>query len=318
MVRIARALFVGFVGVLWLLPAMGGAQERARTSEASDASTLRLPVDEVVLTFNAEDENGVPVRDLKVGEIRVRDNEAAPRRIVAFDELVNRPMRMGILLDASESMEQALAVNRGIAEKFLDRLFRRESDQAFVSEFGFASNLIQPWTGDASQLLKGVEWAHAMGNGPGGTALFNAVFQACSSSFGKVDPTATGNFILLFSDGEDNAGLTSDDEAARACQRSNTQVFAFLTESAREKVSTGPKALRELAAKTGGRVFRANDSEEAIWKDLKMIEAEMRNQYRLVYKPANFKHDGAFHEIELQPPDRVSRIQVRSGYFAPR
>ena len=45
---------------------------------------------------------------------------------------------------------------------------------------------------------------------------------------------------------------------------------------------------------------------------------EMRNQYRLVYNPAELKHDGAFHEIELQPPDRVSRVAVRSGYFAPR
>ena len=38
----------------------------------------------------------------------------------------------------------------------------------------------------------------------GGTALYNAVFQACFYSFDNVDPTATGNFILLFSDGEDN------------------------------------------------------------------------------------------------------------------
>jgi len=65
-------------------------------------------------------------------------------------------------------------------------------------------------------------------------------------------------------------------------------------------------------------VFLRDDREDAVGKDLKEIESEMRNQYRLVYNPADFKHDGAFHEIELQPPDRVRRIEVRSGYFAPR
>ena len=133
----------------------------------------------------------------------------------------------------------------------------------------------------------------------------------------KFDPTATGNFILLFSDGEDNAGLTSADQAARACQLSNTHVFAFLPALAEEHDSTGPQSLRELAAETGGRVFVANDSEEAIWNDLRTIESGMRNQYRLIYKPANFEHDGEFHEIVLQPPDRVSRVEMRSGYFAP-
>jgi VWFA-related protein len=177
--------------------------------------------------------------------------------------------------------------------------------------------LIQPWTADVLLLERGLADAREKPKAPGGTALFNAVFQACSSSFAKVDVTATGNFILLFSDGEDNGGLTSADEAARACQRSNTQVFAFLPVSAQERLSTGPKALRELAAKTGGGVFVADDSEDAVWRDLKAIEQEMRNQYRLVYKPADFKHDGAFHEIVVQPPDRVGRVEVRSGYFAP-
>jgi hypothetical protein len=43
----------------------------------------------------------------------------------------------------------------------------------------------------------------------------------------------------------------------------------------------------------------------------------MRNQYRIAYKPAELKHDGAFHEIELVGPDRVKSITVRSGYYAP-
>ena len=107
------------------------------------------------------------------------------------------------------------------------------------------------------------------------------------------------------------------EEAARACERTNTAVFAFLSTASPDRDSSGPKALRELAEKTGGRLFHADDSDDSIWTDLQEIESEMRNQYRLVYNPAELKHDGSFHEIELQPPDRVSRVAVRSGYFAP-
>lgn len=293
------------------------AQSRSQSPEPIEPFRLSLSVDEVVLTFNAEDANGLPIDDLKAGEIRLWDNGLAPRRIVAFDQLVNRPMRVGILLDTSESMERALVGNQAIADMFVERLFRPRSDEAFVAEFGYTSDLIQAWSGDVLALMKGIQSARGRVTRLGGTALFDAVFRACSSSFAAVDPTATGNFILLFSDGEDNAGLTSADEAAHACQRSNTQVFAFVPTSAEQHASTGPKALRELASKTGGRIFVAEDSKDASWKDLKAIESEMRNQYRLLYNPSNLKHDGAFHEIMLQPPDRVHRVEVRTGYFAP-
>lgn len=294
------------------------AQSSPKQAEAPDAYTLRLPVDEVMLTFNATDKQGLPINDLKAAEVRVRDNGIAPRRIVAFDNLVNRPIHAGVLLDASGSMRESLSENKAIARKFIQHLFREKSDEAFVSVFGYASDLIQPWTGNVATLSSAIEAAKGESNTPGGTALFTAIFRACHYSFDNVDPSETGNFILLFTDGEDNAGLTSSDEAARACQRSNTEIFAFVPSTAEEQPSTGPRALRELLAKTGGQVFLADDSDEAIWNDLKTIEAEMRNQYRLVYNPADFKHDGAFHEIQIQPPDRVSRIRIRTGYFAPK
>jgi len=292
-------------------------QAKSASSAGPEITPLRVNVNEVVVTFNAMDANGLPITDLKADEVRVRDNGVPPRRIVAFDKLANRPLRVGILLDTSESMQQTLPSHKAIAEKFVERLFRPKTDAAFVSSFGFGSEVLRSWSGDPALVATAIRAAGQKRSQQPGTAIFNAVFQACSSSFKSADPTATGNFILLFSDGEDNAGLASSDEAARACQRSNTEVFAFLPGSSSSHASTGPKSLRELASKTGGQVFAAEDSDEAIWRNLQEIELEMRNQYRLVYNPADLKHDGAFHEIELQPPDRVSRIVARSGYFAP-
>jgi Ca-activated chloride channel homolog len=75
--------------------------------------------------------------------------------------------------------------------------------------------------------------------------------------------------------------------------------------------------LAELASKTGGRVFFDDDSEAGVDNDLRTIEADLRNQYRLVYKPAELKHDGSYHRIELKAPERVESITIRSGYYAP-
>jgi Ca-activated chloride channel homolog len=242
------------IAVLLVIGRAGAtAQGNPSSSDGVESPSIRMNVDEVVVTFNAIDANGSPVNDLKAGEIRIRDNAVAPKRIFEFDNLVNRSIRVGILLDTSESMRKALPGNKAIAAKFLDRFFRQNADAAFVSSFGSNSDSLQSWTGDLLRLEEGVQMAREQETK--GTALFNALFQMCSSSFNRADPTETGNFILLFSDGEDNAGLTLLDDAARACQRTNTAVFAFLPAGTEDRTSTGPRTLRELAAKTGGSVF---------------------------------------------------------------
>jgi VWFA-related protein len=291
----------------------------AQTSRVAERPyTMNLPVDEVVLTFHAADLHGLPVNDLKANEVKVLDNGVAPRRVIAFDTLVDRPLRAAILLDTSESMQQALKGTKLVADRFARRLFRQTTDQALVMQFGYSSTIVQPWTSDSAAIVQSIRGIHeGQANPLPGTALIDTVFRACFYGFGKADATATGNVILLFSDGEDISSHTGMDEALRACQHSNTAIYAFRVPSASEAGSPGPKTLADLAAKSGGRVFRADDADEAIWGDLEVIESEMRNQYRLIYHPAQLKHDGTFHSIELQLPDRVNRVEVRPGYFAP-
>jgi hypothetical protein len=97
------------------------------------------------------------------------------------------------------------------------------------------------------------------------------------------------------------------------CQRTNTAIYAFRAEREESLFSTGPRILAELTSETGGRVFHDDDSAAGIDSDLRTIEADLRNQYRLVYKPAELKHDGSFHRIELKAPERVDSIIIRSG-----
>ncbi len=277
---------------------------------------LRVPVDEVSLSFHVADRHGLAVNDLKLEELSLLDNGSAPEKITVFEPLQDASIRAGILLDTSESMREFLASNRAISIEYAQRVLRQKTDQAFVMEFGYLSKVIQPWTGEPAVLAAGVRRVGA-GRELGGTAMFDTIYRACFSEFGRIDRGVTGNFVLLFSDGEDNASHMSLKEAVDACQRTNTAIYSFRSEPKGSFFSGGAKTLAELAAKTGGLVFHDNGSEAEIYEDLRVIEDDLRNQYRLVYKPAGLKHDGTFHRIELKAPERVDQMTIRSGYYAP-
>jgi VWFA-related protein len=277
---------------------------------------VSVSVDEVVLNFHAVDGKGRPISDLKPGEFGILDNGRPPRRIVAFDSWGDSPLRIGILLDTSESMRANLARNRALAIQAAQTLLRRRPDEGFVMGFGRQSRLLQTRTSDASAVRAGVLQVGT--GGPAklpGTAIFDVILSACLYNFGG-EP-AQGRAILLFSDGEDNASYTELKDAVDTCQRGNTAIYAFRAGAGPEKDSTGPGTLAELAAETGGRVFRSDDSETGIENDLRTVEADLRNQYRVVYDPSDLKHDGSFHRVELTVPERVNSMLIRSGYYAP-
>lgn len=306
--------------ILAMLACSRDVAAQAVASPPQDEAPYRfsLTVNEVNLTFHAADAQGLPLNDLKLDELRLLDNGRAPRRIVAFQLLKNYPIRAGILMDTSESMTGQVPHNRAISIEYAQRLLRQQTDQAFVMDFGYVSKIAQPWTSDPIVLTAGIRQVIAGRENPlGGTAMFDAIFRACYSEFGKIDHAASGNFVLLFSDGEDNASHTSLREVVDMCQRSNTAIYAFRSEPKPELFSSGPKDLKELAAETGGRVFNDEDSDAGIDQDLRTIEADLRNQYRLIYDPAELRHDGLFHRIELSGAERVVAISVRSGYYAP-
>jgi VWFA-related protein len=292
-------------------------QTAATEQQNAQSYGLRVSVDEVVLTFHAADAHGLPINDLKLDELSLSDNGKPPRKILAFQSLQNLPLRAGILIDTSDSMAQDLASNEAISTKYAQRLLRRSTDQALIIKFSALSEITQPWTSDTNALTAGIRrFATTRTSHLRGTALLNTIYQACLNQFGHIDHPETGNFILLFSDGEDNTGNASLKNAVDACQHANTAIYAFRTDP-KSSFSIGLKTLADLASQTGGRVFHADDSEVQIDADFGTIEADLRNQYRLVYKPADIRPNGSFHRIELKAPERVDSISIRSGYYAP-
>jgi hypothetical protein len=175
---------------LWILCGAINAQELT-------SYRLRVPVDEVSLSFHVADRHGLAVNDLKLEELNLLDNGRPPEKITVFEPLQDASIRAGILMDTSESMREFLAGNRTISIEYAQRVLRQKTDQAFVMEFGYLSKVIQPWTGEPAVLAAGVRRVGA-GRELGGTAMFDTIYRACFSEFGRIDRGATGNFACCF------------------------------------------------------------------------------------------------------------------------
>lgn len=298
-----------YLGVLVLCPVAVG--------QSGGEYTFRVPVNEVVVTFHAADAHGAPVTDLRADEVGVLDDGRPADKVLAFELEPDLSLRAAILLDSSSSMRGELTRSRSLAEQFARLLLRPGKDEASVTAFGPVAIALQSWTADEGRVEAAIRSVRPADAGSGdGTALFDAVFRTCFYETGRTGAAATGNAVLLFSDGQDTASHTTLEEAAATCQHSNTAVYAFQAPGT-DAASTGPETLRALAAQTGGRVFAADGDSGALTAALRAIDAEVRSQYRLVYRPAVLRRDGAFHAIQLVLPARVGRVAVRSGYYAP-
>jgi len=306
--------------LLLVLQAIAGiAGQSAPSQQDPSTYTLKLPVDEVSLNLQALDDEGRAVADLKIEDLKLLDNGIRVRRVIGLDLIKDAPVRVGILLDSSESMEASRERSQGRAIAVVRSLTRQPADRGFVMDFAGLSPVAQEWTNDVGTLEAAIRnhrvASHAQGS-LRGTALFDSMYRACLNEFGHPESSLSRNIIVLFSDGVDNASRGDMQLAIDQCQKMNTAIYAFRFD-APEAVSTGPATLAEMAAKTGGRVFHGDEGDTKIADDVQLMETDLRSQYRLIFKPPEVRHDGTFHRVELEVRSRPVTIRMQTGYYAP-
>ena len=277
--------------------------------------TIPVSVNEVYLIFTVTDSKGEFIKDLKLSDFALLDDQKAPAQVFSFQQQTNLPLRVGLLIDTSTSIRRRFQFEQQAAIEFvLDNVHPR-SDRAFIMGFDVTSDLKQDWTNDLDKLEGGI---NALRPG-GGTALYDAVYSACrdklADSARGQEPTRKA--LVLVSDGNDNQSRVYLDEAIKMCQRAETIVYAIDTNVSptREK---GDDVLKKISEATGGITFTFERLED-ISNGFRQIGDELRSQYALAYRPADFKMDGSFRPIYLFCNQRrYNGATVSKGYFAPR
>ncbi|HLJ76510.1 MAG TPA: VWA domain-containing protein [Acidobacteriaceae bacterium] len=287
--------------------------DQASGNDQYKTPTITVPVNEVYLEFVVSDKHGRFIRDLKQSDFALLDDHKAPAQVYSFTQETNLPLRVGILIDTSTSIRRRFEFEQQAATAFLLSIVHPQSDKAFVEGFDVTPDYRQDWTNDVDALTRGID---ALRPG-GGTALYDAVYSACRDKL----LTARGQepvrkAIVLVSDGNDNQSHAYLQDAIKECQRADTIIYAISTNVSPSR-DRGDDVLQKMAISTGGKAFFPTTVEE-MPVSFQAIQDELRSQYALVYKPADFKTDGSFRPIYLFCLDRRYTVRVREGYFAPK
>jgi VWFA-related protein len=280
--------------------------------ELSSLETIHRDVDEVRLIFSVRKRDGRFVSDLTQEEVDVLDDERAPDKINFFQAQTDLPLRIGLVIDVSDSITERFRFEQNAAVSFLRRTLRPATDEAFVVAFNSAVKEVQGWTSDSKRLETAIRSLH-----PGGsTALYDAVAHA-ALQMGMASKRSERRVIVLITDGMDNQSKATLQRTIETALRCDVVVYALSTNSTYVNQS-GDVVLTQLAGATGGRVLRA-DGDHQISRAFESIQRELRSQYMLAYKPADFKADGRYRTIRVRSRKRVKLlVQARRGYFAPR
>jgi len=275
--------------------------------------TIQKNVNEVYLVFAVTDKHGQFIRNLQQSDFALLDDHRAPAQIYSFTQQTNLPLRVGILIDTSSSVRRRFEYEQEAATSFLLQVLRPQTDEAFVEGFDVAPDFRQGWTNNLDALEAGIDSLQP----GGGTALYDAVYSACRDKL----LTSRGQepvrkMIVLISDGDDDQSHAYLDDAIKECQRADTNIYAISTNVSPSRDS-GDEVLRKMAIATGGKAYFPNAIED-MPVSFQAIQDELRSQYALVYKPADFKADGSFRPIYLFCLDRRYKVRVRAGYFAPK
>ena len=268
-----------------------------------------------------KDAEGNYVNDLQAEDFRLAEDGNTHLMMDRFSA-ERRPLRIGIVLDTSLSMQEGdkLAEAIDAATGFLKVL--EPGDQGMAVSFNDSVDVIQPLTGDKKAIAEAIGKARAVG----GTALYDAIWRGAD----QLVKFEGRRVIVLLSDGHDVAAsglepgsLHTLDEALDRALRDEVMIFAIGVGShlAQQTDFYGRQSLAailgKLADATGGRLLLSSRSSK-LRRAFEEVAEDLRHQYSLAYVPKNLVHDGSWHEIRLTLAKPGLTATGRRGYFAPR
>lgn len=292
--------------------ASSAAPPASEKNEQTGSFKIKVPVNLVNVLFTVTDKKHRLVLDLTKDDLRVFEDKK-PQSIRFFSRESDLPLRIGILIDTSNSIRERLRFEQEAAIDFLNTTLRPDKDLAYVVGFDVTPQLIQDYTDNTEKLAEAVRSLQA----GGGTGLYDAIYFASKEKMLYFPPPEPylRRVMVIVSDGRDNQSMHTRDEALAMAQHGEVTIFAISTNRSGLS-SQGDKVLKYLAEQTGGRAFfpfAASDVAE----DFRQIARELRSQYSLAYISTNTAHDGTFRDISIKALQKGYHVRAKSGYFAP-
>jgi len=284
----------------------------AKPESDESVATIVHVVNEVRVVFTVTDRHGHYIKDLKRDNFRVIDDQK-PAEMRSFRSETDLPLQVGLLVDASNSVRDRFKFEQEAAIEFLNSIIRPRYDKAFVVGFDATPEVTQDFTDNTEGLSAGVRMLRA----GGGTAMYDALYFACRDKLLKQEQIGpVRRAIILLSDGEDNLSHVTREEAIEMAERAEVIVYTISTNISGMK-GKGDKVLERIAEATGGRAFFPFQMRD-VSDSFLSIQEELRSQYAMAYKPADFVADGRYRTIEILAQEKGLKVRTRKGYYAPK
>lgn len=309
-------------------PAAAQGQEAPQQNGTKFITTVNL----VDVLFTVLDRRNKLVPTLEKQDFKIFDDNTA-QDIRYFSRQSDLPLRIGMLMDTSNSIRDRLKFEQDAANNFLFSVLRPRKDEAFLMTFDDEPQIIQNFTNDTGALRDQILRTRS----GGGTAVYDAVYEACEKELSHPprppgdQPDVVRRVMILISDGEDNLSTHTRTEAIEMAQRTSVVIYSISTstqwvtlddpgkaQSGNRKyhLTDGDQILKSLAEETGGRAFFPYHVDD-LDQSFQDIGEELRNQYSIAYNPTSHAFDGRYHKIRVETPEHKGyQVRARRGYYA--
>ena len=281
--------------------------------QADEPARISVDVTRVNMLFTVTDKKGRFVTDLAREDFEVVEGKK-PQTIAEFTAESDLPLRLGILIDTSNSVRDRFRFEQDAAAEFLRTVMRARVDKAILVRFDTRAELVTDLIDDPQLLEAGIRGLRP----GGGTALYDAIFYACRDKLALDQPrTKFRRAIVILSDGDDNESRYTRDQALEMAQRTDVVIYTISTNISRIETD-GDKVLRYFAAETGGTAYFPFKVED-LSQSFENIANVLTHQYVILYRPEPLLTDGLFHPVVLRVRGHKDLIvHVRPGYYAPK
>jgi Ca-activated chloride channel homolog len=294
----------GSIGYLRALAVLedGGQAEDVQFVNAPQYLT-GVQVHTVELPVTVLDSGSKPVEGLKEADFEVAEDGV--KQAVSFFALQQElPIRLGIVLDTSGSMEKTLPEVQRVVVGFLRKMLRPK-DRAFVEAFNERPVLIEGFTPDFGAL----ERAMIALRSDGETALWDATVYGLFQFSGVRGRKA----MIILTDGEDNASRMDFDRALDYAKRSGVTIYTIGIDLPITRVGVRSHLTR-LARMTGGEAFflARGASLEPVYD---RINRELRSQYVIAYTSTSELAPDVFRKVTVKVKRPKLEVRTISGYY---
>jgi len=270
---------------------------------------FRGGIDLATFAATITDRKGNIVTDLAKDDFEVIEDgkKQSVQYFAQGDGEAGPPMHLGLMVDASGSMQADMKLAQGAAIKFLNML--PAAEDITLVDFDTQVRITRYPQRDFARLVERIRQRKPDG--------FTALYDALGTYLDGADSQDGRKVLVMYTDGGDTRSALSLPETVTLLKASQVTVYAIgLVDHTGSARHTLQMTLRQLAETTGGQAFfpaAMKDVESAYDKVL----AEIKGQYHLGYLSTNTVKDGAWRKVEIRVTRPDLRVRSRKGYFGP-